>query len=216
MRVLLVDDHTLVRQGLRTMLELDNDIHVVGEAGNGDEAFEKATSLMPDIILMDIRMPSANGVETVARIKQQMPQVQIIMLTMYDYDEYIMHAVKAGAIGYVLKSSSREELVKSMREAYAGRSYMRPEIIRRVLDVVHRESIKYADHGDGPLRYHLTKRQIEVLRLLADGKTNKQIASALHIAEETVKTHIRAIFGKLNVRHRTEATALAMRQILLK
>lgn len=211
-----MDDHTLVRQGLRTMLELDEDIHVVGEAGNSDEAFEKATSLMPDIILMDIRIPGENGIEIVARIKQQMPQIAIIMLTMYDYDEYIMGAVKAGATGYVLKSSSREELIKSMREAYSGKSFMHPEIVRRILNAVHTESIKSAEHGDGLFRYHLTRRQVEVLKLLADGKTNKQIASSLHVAEETVKTHIRDIFKKLNVGRRTQASAVALREKLLQ
>jgi len=211
-----VDDHTLVRQGLRTMLELDEDIHVVGEAGNSDEAFEKAMSLMPDIILMDIRIPGENGIETVTRIKQQMPQIVIVMLTMYDYDEYIMGAVKAGATGYVLKSSSREELVKSMREACSGKAFMHPEIVRRILNAVHRESIKCADHGDTLYRYHLTKRQAEVLNLLADGKTNRQIASSLQITDETVKTHIRDIFRKLNVGRRTQASTVALRHGLLR
>lgn len=211
-----MDDHTLVRQGLRTMLEVDEDICVVGEAGSSDEAFEKATSLMPDLILMDVRIPGENGIETVARIKHQMPQIAIVMLTMYDYDEYIMDAVKAGATGYVLKSSSREELIKSIREAYSGKSFMHPEIVRRILNAVHRESIKSADHDDGLFRYHLTKRQVEVLKLLAEGKTNRQIASSLDITEETVKTHIRDILGKFNVHHRTQAIAIALREGLLK
>lgn len=211
-----MDDHTLVRQGLRTMLEVDEDISVIGEAGSSDEAFEKATSLMPDLILMDVRIPGENGIETVARIKHQMPQIAIIMLTMYDYDEYIMDAVKAGATGYVLKSSSREELIKSMREAYCGKSFMHPEIVRRILNAVHRESIKSADHGDGLFRYHLTKRQVEVLKLLAEGKTNREIASSLDITEETVKTHIRDILSKFNVHHRTQAIAIALREGLLK
>jgi len=216
MRVLIVDDHTLVRQGLRTLLELDGDIQIVGEASNSDEAFEKATSLLPDVILMDIRLPGENGIETVARIKQQLPQIAIIMLTMYDYDEYIMDAVKAGAIAYVLKSSSREDLVRSIREAYSGKSFMTPEIVSRILHEVHSETVKSADHDDGLLRQHLTRRQVEVLGLLTDGKTNKQIAISLKISDETVKTHIREIFKKLNVERRTQAGAVALRHKILQ
>jgi len=197
------------------MLELDDDIHVVGEAGDSGEAFEKAASLMPDVILMDIRMPGENGIEVVKRIKQQMPQIAIVMLTMYDYDEYIIDAIKAGAAGYVLKSGSREDLVKSMREACLGKSYMHPEVVHRILSAVHREGIKSTDHGNGVFKYHLTRRQVEVLKLLAEGKTNKQIASSLCISKETVKTHIRDIFRKLSVGHRAQASTVAVRQRLL-
>ncbi len=216
MRVLIVDDHALVRQGLRVMLELDDDIRIVGEASDSEMAIERAMALHPDVILMDIRIPGSNGINTVARIKRQMPQIAIVMLTMYDYDEYIIDSIKAGATGYVLKSSSREGLIKVMREVHAGRYSLPSEVLEKVMNALHREGIESFDHGDGLQRYHLTERQLDVLRLTIDGKTNRQIASSLYVTKETVKTHLRSIFKKLNVNSRAQAITIALRQKMLQ
>jgi DNA-binding NarL/FixJ family response regulator len=214
LRVLIVDDHTLVRQGLRTMLELDEDINVVGEASNGSEALEKVNHLMPDVTLMDIRMPGENGIEIVKQIKRTTPQATIVMLTMYDFDEYIIEAVRAGATGYVLKSCSREDLIKVIKEAYSGKSFMPPETLRKLLNAMHndKENGKSANYGEAPLEYRLTERENQVLGLIAKGMTNRQIATSLRISEETTKTHIKAVYRKCKLKSRAEAIVLVLNQ----
>ena len=214
MRVLIVDDHTLVRQGLRVMLELDEDINVVGEASNGSEALEKANRLMPDVILMDIRMPGENGIEIVKQIKRVIPQTTIVMLTMYDFDEYIIDAVSAGANGYVLKSCSREDLVKVIKEAYSSKSSIPSETLRKLLDAMrsNKENNQSVNYGEAPLEYRLTERENQVLGLIAKGMTNRQIAASLKISEETTKTHIKAVYRKCKLKSRAEAIVLVLNQ----
>jgi len=208
-RVLVVDDHRLVREGLTSLLRVHPEIEVVGEASNGDEAVAKSRSLQPDIVLMDISMPGMNGITATRLIKKGMPDVQVIMLTMLDQEGYVYEAVKAGATGYLLKNSSLDDLVKAIKEVLKGGATLHPEAQAQLL----KEYVFLARRNQET--YGLSDREIEVLQLLADGMSNKDIAANLYISAQTVKTHIAHIFNKLGVRDRTEAVATALRRGLV-
>ena len=212
-KVLIVDDHAVVRDGLITMLGREKDFTVVGEAQNGLEAVEKAQELEPDVILMDLRMPELDGVEAMHRIRSQNPEVRFIVLTTYDTDEYIFDAIEAGAKGYLLKDASREELFRAVRTVNRGESLIEPAVVSRVLDRLTELSHRAAQ---GPDHLALSEREVEVLQLMAKGSANKQIAGDLSITESTVKTHVANIFQKLEVSHRTEAVTKAMSQGIIK
>lgn len=212
-KILIVDDHEVVRDGLVTMLGRQDDFVVAGEAKNGLEAVEKARQLGPDVILMDLRMPELDGVGAMSQIRAENADVQFIVLTTYDTDEYIFDAIDAGAKGYLLKDVSREELFESVRAAYRGESLIEPGVAARVLDRLAQVS-RQAGHSGSP--QDLSERELGVLRLMAAGSANKQIASELSISESTVKTHVTNIFQKLDVSHRTEAVTQALQRGIIK
>ena len=190
-RLLIVDDHEVVRDGLSTMLERQSDLAVVGEAKNGLEAVEKASELKPDIILMDLRMPELDGVEAMRRIRAENAEVKFIVLTTYDSDEYIFDAIEAGAKGYLLKDASREDLFQAVRAVHRGESLIQPGVAARVLDRFAQLSRQASETEI------LSEREVEVLQLIARGAANKMIAAELSISESTVKIRVANIFQKL-------------------
>jgi DNA-binding NarL/FixJ family response regulator len=209
-KVLIVDDHTVVRDGLTAVLGRQRDFTVVGEARNGLEAVERARQLRPDVILMDLRMPELDGVEAMRRIRAENPEVKFIVLTTYDSDEHIFHAIEAGAKGYLLKDASREDLFQAVRAVHRGESLIQPGVAAKVLDRFAQLSRQATDVEV------LSEREVEVLQLMARGSANKEIAAALSISESTVKTHVANIFQKLEVSDRTEAVTQAMQKGIIK
>jgi DNA-binding NarL/FixJ family response regulator len=210
MKILIADDHPVVREGLVTMLSRENDIEVVGEAQNGKVAIEKARELKPDIVLMDLRMPEVDGIEAIRRIKSENPQVKFIVLTTYDNDEYIFKGIEAGARAYLLKDAPRAELFKAIRAVSRGESLIEPAIAGKVLD----RFAELSRQTQSPEA--LSERELEVLTLIAKGTSNKSIATNLNIGESTVKTHIQSIFHKLNVSDRTEAVTEAIKKGIVR
>jgi len=209
-RILIVDDHPVVREGISSMLKKEADFKVVGEASNGLEAVEKARELAPDVVLMDLRMPEMDGVEAISRIKAEKPEVKFIILTTYSDDEYIFKGIAAGARAYLLKDAPRDELFKAIRMVSRGESLIQPVVASRVLDKLAELSRK-TPAGDT-----LSDREIEVLRLMAGGESNRDIADHLSITQSTVKTHITSIFQKLNVTTRTEAVTNALKKGIIQ
>jgi len=209
-KVLIVDDHAVVRDGLTTMMGRQRDMVVVGEAKNGLEATEMARDLRPHVILMDLRMPELDGVEAMRRIHAESTDVNFIVLTTYDSDEYIFDAIEAGAKGYLLKDASREELFEAVRAVHRGESLIQPGIASRVLDRFAQLSRQASEVEI------LSGREIEVLQLVARGSANKEIAGALSISESTVKTHVANIFQKLDVNGRTDAVTQALQRGIIK
>ena len=203
--VLLVDDHPVVREGLRGMIDAEDDLTVVGEAASGAEAQTMAAALRPDVILMDLRMPDGDGVTTTERILADLPQTRIVVVTTYESDADILRAVEAGAAGYLLKDASRAELAAAVRDAAAGKTVLAPSVAGRLLGLMRE-----------PAPAVLTAREIEVLALVARGQTNADIGRALHISEATVKTHLLRTFAKLEVSDRTAAVTTAMALGLLR
>ena len=203
-KLMIVDDHTVVRDGLASMLERQDDFEVVGRASNGLEAVERVPALQPDVILMDLRMPELDGVEAMRRISAERPGTRFIVLTTYDSDQYIFDAIEAGAKGYLLKDTSREELFEAVRAVHRGESGIEPGVAARVLDRFAQLS---REEAQTPL---LSDREVEVLQLMAKGSANKEIARSLSISDSTVKTHVANIFQKLDVSGRTEAVTHAL------
>ena len=212
-KVLIVDDHTVVRDGLVAMLGREGDFAVVGEAKNGMEAVERARELRPQVILMDLRMPELDGVEAMRRIRAENSEVNFLVLTTYDNDEYIFDAIEAGAKGYLLKGASREELFDAVRAVRRGESLIQPVVAARVLDRFAQLSRKAAQSADTE---SLSEREVEVLKLMAKGSANKEIGANLSISESTVKTHVANIFQKLEVTGRTEAVTKAMQRGIIQ
>ncbi len=212
-RILIVDDHTVVRDGLSSMLGRQDDFMVVGQAENGKVAVEKFGELQPDVVLMDLRMPEMNGVEAMRHIKGEVPDARFIVLTTFDTDEYIFDAIEAGAKGYLLKDASREDLFHAVRAVHRGESLIEPGVAARVLDRLAQLSRQASQPSPAEI---LSGREIEVLQQMAQGSANKQIAASLSISESTVKTHIANIFQKLDVNHRTEAVTHALQIGIIK
>ena len=206
-KILIVDDHEVVRDGIAAMLGRQPDFSVIGEANNGKAAVEQAGDLRPDLILMDLRMPEMTGVEAMRHIRRENAEVKFIVLTTYDSDEYIFDAIEAGAKGYLLKDASREELFQAVRAVHWGESLIEPGVASRLLDRLAQLS---RQSRQPPVSNILSERETEVLQQMATGAANKAIASTLSISESTVKTHIANIFQKLGVNQRTEAVTKAM------
>lgn len=208
--VLLVDDHEMVRQGVRAFLQTQEDINVVAEASNGDEAVREAAEHAPDVALMDLIMPGTDGVEATRRLKDRSPRTRVIVLTSYHDDEHIFPAIRAGALSYVLKEVGPEELAEAIRKAAAGEAVLHPRVASRVVRELHGAG---ASHGDTPNAYReLSGRELEVLRLIADGLANSEIAARLYVSEKTVKSHVGNILSKLHLADRTQAAVYAWRQ----
>ena len=198
-RVLLVDDHQVVREGLRRMLELEKDMEVVGEAACGEDALALEQQLSPDIILMDVKMPGMGGIEAIRQLKARESAAHVIVLTVYE-DKYLAQTAEAGAVGYLLKGVSREDLAEAIRSAHQGQSPLAPSLTRALF--TQYGVLSKASHDSV-----LTRRQIEILRMIASGATNKEIASKLFISPATVKRETNAIFAALNVSDRAQAVS---------
>jgi two-component system NarL family response regulator len=201
-RVLLVDDHALLRTGVARIINQEPDLEVVAEATNGVEAVDAYERYQPDVTLLDLRMPVMEGVEAVRRIRERDPKARVVVLTTYDTDDEISRALKAGAKAYALKDISADELIRCIRDVLAGKTYIAPAAAAKL--------------AEGVTRVRLTPRELAALRLMADGKANKEIASALGISERTVKTHLGHLFEKLGVTSRTEAIKIATRRGLVR
>jgi DNA-binding NarL/FixJ family response regulator len=207
-RVLLVDDQKLMREGLRILLELEPDLQVVGEAGDGQSALDTFVAEGPDVVLMDIRMPGMDGVEATWRLRQLFPQARVIILTTFDDDEYVFEGLRAGAQGYLLKDVSGSDLAHAIRTVAGGGALIEPSVARKVLSEFARLAPPARPVDDG-LAEPLTGRELDVLRLLAQGLSNRQIASRLSLAEGTVKNNVTAILQKLGAHDRTQAALRA-------
>lgn len=206
-RILLVDDQRLFREGLRTLLTLSGEVEVVGEASNGQEALTEATRLRPDVVLMDLRMPILDGVAATRRLHEELPESRVIVLTTFDDDEDVFEGLRAGAVGYLLKDVAPDKLLEAIRAAAAGESFLQPSVAAKVVAEFAR--LNAAAPAPHPLVEPLSDRELDILRLLGEGLSNKEIAAQLYIAEGTVKNHVTNILGKLNVRDRTQAAIRA-------
>ena len=201
-RVLLADDHHIVRAGIRQLLERERDIQVIAEAADGEEALALIEKHQPDVAVLDLQMPKASGIEVTQRVRAHFPQVGILVLTAYDDDPYVMAVLQAGANGYVLKTADAEDLVQAVRDVYEGNSAVDPRIARKLMSTLFRRSER--------LMEPLTERELDVLRLVARGLTNKAIGVHLGISDRTVQGHLAHIFAKLQVSSRTEAVMRAV------
>ena len=212
-RILIADDQALVRGGLRMILDAQPDLEVVGEAVDGREALQQARELSPDLVLMDVRMPELDGLETTRRLLDRDPSAKVIVLTTFDLDDYVYEAIRAGASGFLLKSTPPQQLIAGIRTVMAGDALLAPEITRRLLDRFVARPPRPT--GIPPDFADLSERELEVLRLIADGRSNGEIAVDLFISEATVKTHVTHILTKLRLRDRVQAVALAYRTGLM-
>lgn len=208
-RVLLVDDHTILRQGIRSLLEREPDVEVVGEAGDGQEAVEKAAQLKPDVVLMDIGLPRLNGIEATRRIRSDNADIRVLVLSMHEDDEYVGPLMQAGASGYVLKRSAAGELVTALRAVSQGHTILHPQLARMAFDP--KAPAGRRQNYDG-----LTEREIEVLKLVAEGLTNQEIADRLFISIKTVQAHRANIMEKLDLHDAVELTKYAIRKGLIR
>lgn len=206
-RVLLTDDHAIVRKGVRALLATERDIQVVGEAGNGAEAVAKAETLCPDVILMDLMMPELDGIEATRQITANIPGARVIVLTSFAADDKVFPAIKAGALGYLLKDSGPEELLRAIRQVYRGEPSLEPSIARKVLFELAQPPKQQPLTADP-----LTQRELDVLRLIAQGCSNKEIALNLSVSELTVRTHVSNVLSKLHVASRTQAALYALQK----
>lgn len=212
-KVVIADDHALIREGIKQILELESDIAVIGQAGDGEEAFNMAMELNPDIILLDINMPKLNGIETLRKFKDIGIKSKVIILTIHEDKEYILKTLKLGANGYMLKDSSADSLIKGIRDVAKGEKYIQPS----VADLVSRSS-NYDEYFNVSIDKinSLTKREYEVLILIAEGLNNKDIADRLYISEKTVKNHVSNIFKKLDLNDRVQAAIFAYKNNIKK
>lgn len=211
-RILVADDHTIVREGVRLLLDAQPDMQVVGEAADGEQALAKVRELQPEIVLLDIAMPNMNGLDATRAIKRELPKVQVLILTMYESDEYFFQALNAGAAGYVLKKVASADLVAAIRTVHAGDVFLYPSVARRLVS----DYLTRVKTGEEQTSYDgLTPREREVLKLVAEGHTNQEIADKLVISASTVQTHRTRIMQRLNLHGRAELIQYAVRKGLL-
>jgi NarL family two-component system response regulator LiaR len=208
-RILIADDHAIVREGLRALIAAKPDMELVGEAADGVEAVLKARSLQPDVVLMDLVMPRKDGIEAIGEIKRENPEARILVLTSFAEDDKVFPAIKAGALGYLLKDSSPQELLQAIREVYRGESSLHPTIARKLVRELSQPSDLPATEEP------LTEREVEVLSLVARGLSNQEIADRLVVSERTVRTHVSNILDKLHLANRTQAALYAVREGLV-
>ena len=207
-KVLLAEDHTIVRKGLRSLLDSEAGIKVVGEAEDGREAIKKVEKLQPDVVLMDISMPGLNGLEATRQLKKRFPEIKFIILTVHDHEEYVLQTLRAGASGYLVKKAAPAELISAIRAVYSGESFLSPSISRTVIDEYVRRSEQPSEKDE--IYEKLTNREREVLQLITEGHKNRKIADLLHVSLKTVETHKANIMNKLNVSGTAELIRYAM------
>ena len=205
-RILIVDDHAVVRKGIRALLATEDDLDVIGEAVDGEEAVALYGELNPDLLLLDLIMPKVNGLEAIKKIKGDHPAAKILVLTSFAADDQVFPAIKAGALGYLLKDTEPTDLINAIRQVYLGESSLSPTVARKVLEEVFHPAEKPLSPDP------LTKREVDVLQVLAKGKSNRNIANELSISETTVRTHVSNILGKLHLASRTEAALYALKE----
>ncbi len=205
-RVLHADDHAIVREGVRALLLTEPDMELVASTSNGHEATTQAQALKPDVIVMDLQMPQKSGLEAIADIRQENPEARILVVTSFAEDETVFSAIKAGAQGYLLKDSTPEELLQAIRDVHEGRLSLHPSIAARVIQELHRPS------NLKPTSDPLTVRELDILKCVAQGMTNQEIAEKLVVSERTVRTHVSNILGKLHLANRTQAALYALRE----
>ncbi len=205
---MLVDDHAVLRDGLRNILELEDDIRVVGEAVSGDDALQKVPMCEPDVILMDINMPHKNGVEVTGILKKKYPSIKVLVLTMHNHDEYFMAAIREGADGYLLKDAPSEQVVEAIRTVARGESVIHPSMTKKLLNFHQQQQEQPRDNV-------LTEREMEVLQCLVEGMSNKEIAERLFISDKTVKIHVSKIFKKFDVKSRSQVVIYAVQHNLV-
>ncbi|SFS99137.1 response regulator [Marininema halotolerans] len=210
--VLLVDDHAVLRDGLSNIISLESDMEVLGQANNGEEALEMIELLSPDVVLMDINMPGMSGVEAIRQIRERQLKVAVLILTMFDRDEYLYESIRAGAMGYLLKDAPSADVVGAIRSAYRGESALHPVMARKLLDNISGE--KKTDRGTG--EDALTPRELDVLGFMVKGLSNKEIAKQLYISDKTVKIHVSSILKKLHVKSRSQVIIYAIQHELVK
>ncbi len=212
-KILIADDHTIVREGVRMILAKERDIEVVGEAGDGREALDLVDRLRPDVVIMDLSMPGMGGIEATKHIKERHPAVNVLALTMHEDESYVFQLLRAGASGYVLKRAAAQDLVQAVRAAARGEAFLYPSITRKVVE----DYLKRVEQGEERARYDgLTEREREVLTLIAQGLTNQHIAQKLYISIKTVQTHRAHILEKLGLHDRTELVRYAIRKGLIE
>lgn len=204
-KVLIADDHTVVRKGIRALLETEPGITVVGEAADGEDAIHKALALKPDVILMDLVMPKLDGVQAIKELREKLPEIKVLVLTSFAEDRRIVAAIEAGALGYLLKDSSPEDLVRAIREVHRGESSLHPKVAQQLIKKLQRPA-------EEPEREELTARERKVLALIARGLSNREIARELSISEPTVRTHVSNILRKLGLKSRTQAALYALKE----
>jgi len=224
--LLLADDHTLFRQGLRRIFELEDDIEIVAEASDGEQAYETALAARPQVVVMDINMPRRTGVEATRMIKEQAPDIKVLILSIHDDEAYIFETIRAGANGYLLKDVESNVLVEAVRQVASGSSFIHPQVTTKLLDEFKRLSNQvYDGEFDASVEHHelssewqdiLTQREMEILKLMAEGKSNRTIGEVLYISEKTVKNHVSSILGKLGVDDRTQAVITAAKRCWVK
>lgn len=210
-RILLADDHAMLRQGTAELLRREPDIEIIGEAADGQQAVELVQKLLPDIVIMDIRMPVLSGLEATRRIRESLPQVQVLVLTAHDEDQYIFSLLQAGASGYLLKTAPVSDLVQAIHQVQAGESPLDPAIARKVVVRMSAERKSNGMIAEAPAVEELTDRELEVLQLLVQGMSNRAIAEALYISDRTVQAHLTSIFAKMQVSSRLEAVLKAIK-----
>ncbi len=207
-RVLIADDHAVVRRGLEALIGTESDLEVVGAAADGDEAVQRAALLNPDVILLDVKMPRKTGIEATSEIKARNPEARIMLLTSFGDEANIFGAIKAGALGYLLKDSPPDALIQAIRNTYAGKSTLSPDIALKVIQEINKPPKPDAPPTTEPL----TERELEILQYVARGLSNQEIADSLVVSERTVRTHISNILSKLHLANRTQATLYALRE----
>lgn len=213
-KIMIADDHVLLRQGIRNVLELEQDFQVIGEAGDGEQTIAKAIILAPDILLLDINMPRFNGLEVIKKIYEQQQNIKIIVLTMHDDENYVIEVVKAGAVGYLLKDIEPGMLVTAIRTVYAGESFIYPTLAKKLFSELNRQQEKTATVVNSAVKRReegLTYRELEVLQRVCLGLSNQDLAKSLFLSEKTVKNHLTSIFRKIGVNDRTQAVLYAIK-----